>query len=87
MGFQGVLAAVPLAYVLPALSYLQLEEGYVFSRKKLPAVAVVTFGLSVAILGALFLIMDFDTIDTCSHGKVMPYCFSNTTAVNSSVAI
>lgn len=29
---QGVLAAVPLAYVLPALCYLKLEEGTSFQR-------------------------------------------------------
>lgn len=74
MHLQGVLAAVPLAYVLPALCYLQLEEGHAFSPKKLPALGVVLFGLTVAVLGVLFLIMDFDQVDTCSHGKVMPYC-------------
>ncbi|KAK9737941.1 Transmembrane amino acid transporter protein [Popillia japonica] len=65
----GVLAAVPLAYVLPALSYLQLEEGFILSRRKIPALAVVTFGLTVAILGAVFLFVDFSEVDTCSHGK------------------
>lgn len=33
----GILAAVPLAYVLPALCYLRLEEGPLLSKKKLPA--------------------------------------------------
>nr|XP_022904579.1 putative sodium-coupled neutral amino acid transporter 11 [Onthophagus taurus] len=70
----GVLAAVPLAYILPAISYLRLEEGFVFSRRKLPALSVVVFGLTVAILGVVFLIADFNEVDTCSHGKVMPYC-------------
>ncbi|CAH0549310.1 unnamed protein product [Brassicogethes aeneus] len=70
----GVLAAVPLAYILPALSYLQLEEGYILSKRKVPALCVVIFGMTVAILGVLFLIWDFNEIDTCSHGKVMSYC-------------
>ncbi|KRT82534.1 Amino acid transporter, partial [Oryctes borbonicus] len=82
----GVLAAVPLAYVLPALSYLQLEEGFILSRRKIPALAVVMFGLTVAILGALFLFVDFSEIDTCSHGKIMPYCL-NATFTNHSVAV
>lgn len=69
-----MLAAVPLAYILPALCFIQLEEGAVFSSKKLPALGVVLFGLTVAILGVFFLIMDFDKVDTCSHGKVMSYC-------------
>lgn len=72
--FQGVLAAVPLAYVLPALCYLKLEEGNVFTRHKVPAIALVVFGMTVAVLGVIFLIIDFDEVDTCSHGKVMFYC-------------
>ncbi|XP_074039521.1 putative sodium-coupled neutral amino acid transporter 11 isoform X2 [Leptinotarsa decemlineata] len=70
----GVLAAVPLAYVLPALCYLRLEEGFVLCRKKIPALGVVIFGLTVAVLGAILLIIDFDQIDTCLEGKVMEYC-------------
>lgn len=79
-----MLAAVPLAYVLPALCYLQLEEGHIFSQRKIPALFVVLFGLIVALFGVIFLIVDFDTVDTCSHGRVMEYCnnFSNTTLNN-----
>jgi sodium-coupled neutral amino acid transporter 11 len=79
LSLQGVLAAVPLAYVLPAVSYLQLEEGHVLSVKKLPALVVVLFGITVAFLGVVFLIVDFNEVDTCSHGKVMDYCFNNVT--------
>ncbi|KAJ8953683.1 hypothetical protein NQ314_007291 [Rhamnusium bicolor] len=77
----GVLAAVPLAYVLPALCYLQLEEGFILCRKKLPALGVVFFGLTVAILGAIFLVIDFDKAHTCSHGKPMDYCSTNITNI------
>ncbi|CAG9815167.1 unnamed protein product [Phaedon cochleariae] len=81
----GVLAAVPLAYVLPALCYLQLEEGFIFCRKKLPALGVVLFGLTVAILGAVFLIIDFDQIDTCIEGTVMEYCNTTSLVVNQTI--
>ncbi|XP_050315679.1 putative sodium-coupled neutral amino acid transporter 11 [Anthonomus grandis grandis] len=70
----GVLAAVPLAYVLPALCYLRLEEGVVFGREKLPALGVAIFGLTVAALGVIFLFMDLDQVNQCSHGLVMEYC-------------
>ncbi|XP_072392712.1 putative sodium-coupled neutral amino acid transporter 11 [Diabrotica undecimpunctata] len=70
----GVLAAVPLAYVLPALCYLRLEEGFIFCRKKLPALGVGMFGLIVAIMGAIFLIVDFNQVDTCIESQVMEYC-------------
>lgn len=74
MCLQGVLAAVPLAYVLPALSYLKLEEGNILSKRKLPALGLFLFGAIVAFFGAIFLMIDFDEVDTCSHGVVMEYC-------------
>lgn len=80
-----MLAAVPLAYVLPALCYIKLEEGEIFSRKKAPAIALVAFGMTVAVLGVIFLIIDFDEVDTCSHGKVMFYCNATETK-NTSIA-
>ncbi|XP_048521546.1 putative sodium-coupled neutral amino acid transporter 11 isoform X2 [Dendroctonus ponderosae] len=70
----GVLAAVPLAFVLPAFCYLRLEEGRIFDRNKLPALGVAFFGLSVTTLGVIFLFMDIDQINQCSHGVVMDYC-------------
>ncbi|KAK5638683.1 hypothetical protein RI129_012978 [Pyrocoelia pectoralis] len=77
----GILAATPLAYVLPALCYLKLEEGYIFSRKKLPAVGLALFGLLVTILGVFFICADFNEVDTCSHGKIMSYCMENFTLI------
>ncbi|KAJ8939336.1 hypothetical protein NQ318_005697 [Aromia moschata] len=77
----GVLAAVPLAYVLPALCYLRLDEGFILCRHKLPALGVVLFGLVVAVLGAVFIILDFEKVHTCSHGEVMGYCLSGNETV------
>jgi len=68
------LAAVPLAYLLPALCYCKLEEGSVFSRKKLPALLTATFGAVVAVMGTVMLVVDFDTASECSHGVSMSYC-------------
>lgn len=64
--------------MLPALIYLKLKDGQIFSKEKLPALGLLIFGVLVAVLGVLFLILDFDQVDTCSHGKVMKYC-ENTT--------
>lgn len=69
----GVLAAVPLAYVLPALSYVKLEEGSLISAKKLPALLLGLFGLVVAVLGVIMLATNYQKIDSCSH-DTMPYC-------------
>ncbi|KAL3270436.1 hypothetical protein HHI36_020991 [Cryptolaemus montrouzieri] len=78
----GVLAAVPLAYVLPALSYLRLSEGSAFNREKIPALGVVIFGVSIAFFGVLFLFLDFDKFNVCSHGAVMSYCLPQNTTSN-----
>lgn len=83
----GILAAVPLAYVLPGLCYLKLEEGPVLSSKKLPALGLMTAGVFAAVSGLLLLILYNDTSGSCVHGKVMPYCIdsSNNTSFNSSI--
>ncbi|XP_045468250.1 putative sodium-coupled neutral amino acid transporter 11 [Harmonia axyridis] len=77
----GVLAAVPLAYVLPALSYLRLSEGSAFSRENIRALGVVIFGVSIAAFGVLFLFMDFDKFNVCSHGAIMEYCKPQNTTI------
>jgi hypothetical protein len=75
--FQGVLAAVPLAYVLPAISYLKLEEGHLFSHKKFPALCLAIFGIIIAVLGIVLLFTNSNEVDTCSHGHEPSYCFVN----------
>lgn len=59
------------------------------SSKKIPAVGVAMFGLIVAVLGIVFLIVDFDQVDTCSHGRVMDYCIDtpiNVTTITPTVS-
>lgn len=75
----GILAAVPLAYVLPGLCYLKLEEGPIFSSKKLPALGLMTAGILAAISGLLLIIINSSSAGTCFHGKIMPYCIDNST--------
>ncbi|PSN36021.1 putative sodium-coupled neutral amino acid transporter 11 [Blattella germanica] len=74
----GVLAAVPLAYILPAVSYLKLEEGSIFTKKKFPAMCLALFGIIIAILGVVLLILNSKK-DTCSHGSEPLYCSINNT--------
>ncbi|XP_032674959.1 putative sodium-coupled neutral amino acid transporter 11 isoform X2 [Odontomachus brunneus] len=75
----GILAAVPLAYILPGLCYLKLEEGPILSSKKLPALGLMTAGILAAISGLLLIIINSSSTGSCFHGKIMPYCVSNTT--------
>jgi len=83
--FKGILAAVPLAYLLPALCYCRLESGSLFSRKKMPALLTALVGAVVAIMGTIMLIVNFDTASECSHGVSMSYCraLDNVTNLNS----
>lgn len=69
---------MPLAFVLPAVCYLKLEQGSIFSRQKLPAVGLALFGLVVAGVGLALLILNFSDLDTCRHGKGLDYCFNST---------
>lgn len=73
----GILAAVPLAYVLPALCYLRLEEGSLLSAKKLPALGLMISGVFAALSGLLLVIFNSSSNDSCLHGKIMPYCIVN----------
>ncbi|XP_015604792.1 putative sodium-coupled neutral amino acid transporter 11 isoform X2 [Cephus cinctus] len=76
----GILAAVPLAYILPALCYLKLEEGPLLSSKKLPALGLLIAGVLAAVSGLLLVIFNNDTAASCVHGMKMPYCYHNSTS-------
>lgn len=75
----GILAAVPLAYILPALCYLRLEEGSIFSSKKLAALGLLVAGVFVAVSGLLLLIFNDHSSGSCAHGQIMSYCVDNFT--------
>ncbi|KAK0175562.1 hypothetical protein PV327_009302 [Microctonus hyperodae] len=77
----GILAAVPLAYVLPALCYLRLEEGSLLSSKKIPAIALLAAGAFTAIAGLYLIIFQNDSVNSCKHGQIMPYCWNNSTII------
>ncbi|XP_043281271.1 putative sodium-coupled neutral amino acid transporter 11 [Venturia canescens] len=75
----GILAAVPLAYILPALCYLKLEEGSIWSVRKLPALGLLLAGVLAALSGLFLVIFNNDTAQSCVHGKIMSYCMENST--------
>ncbi|CAD6233339.1 GSCOCG00007144001-RA-CDS [Cotesia congregata] len=83
----GILAAVPLAYILPALCYLRLEEGPLLSSKKIPAIGLLIAGTFTAIAGLYLLIFHNNSADSCKHGQIMPYCLTNTTTTNVSTTM
>ncbi|KAK7066891.1 hypothetical protein SK128_005131 [Halocaridina rubra] len=71
----GIVCAVPLAYILPAFCYIKLEEGGLITRSKLPAWGVATFGVVSFIVGVVSLFRNIEVLSQCSHGKQMFYCF------------
>ena len=86
---QGLLAAIPLAYVLPGLAFIQLEPHSLFSREKLPALGLVVFGVIFTIAGVSVLIPDL--AGDCKSDIVMGYCKNETdfaeTSTSSRVAV
>ncbi|XP_077515384.1 putative sodium-coupled neutral amino acid transporter 11 isoform X2 [Amblyomma americanum] len=70
----GVLAAIPLAYILPAATYLKVENGPLLSWAKIPALMLAVCGAAVAICGTVVAILDISSGVSCSHGADMHYC-------------
>ncbi|KAI8128432.1 hypothetical protein FF38_10022 [Lucilia cuprina] len=71
----GLMAAIPLAYILPGLAYIQMDPNPLLSREKLPALGLVVFGALVTILGAVVLLPSID--EDCRADIVMDYCKSS----------
>lgn len=70
----GVLAAVPLAYILPAVTYLKLDPGRLFTVEKLPAFLLAGVGVIVAVSGTFLAVVDVVRGISCSHGREHSYC-------------
>ncbi|KAG4076662.1 hypothetical protein HA402_001949 [Bradysia odoriphaga] len=70
----GLLAAIPLAYILPGLAYIQMEPHSWTSREKLPAVGLVVFGTIVTIAGAAVLLPGL--LGDCKSNTDLGYCKS-----------
>ncbi|XP_071539182.1 putative sodium-coupled neutral amino acid transporter 11 [Panulirus ornatus] len=77
----GILCAIPLAYILPPLCFLRLEEGALWARNKWTACGVITFGVVTMVIGTVSLFTNMSVLSQCSHGVEMPYCFKNETQV------
>ena len=80
---QGLIAAIPLAYVLPAACYLMVEGGEWWRWRKIPALLTLASGLVIIVWGLLVIAINgFRT--NCSHGVEMEYCREAFKGVNSS---
>ena len=72
--FQGVLAASPLAFIIPPLCVMKLRQEPVFSKNNIIPILIATFGILVTVIGFIMAIYNFSEGTQCSHGVDMPYC-------------
>ena len=86
--FQGVMAAAPLAFIIPPLCIMKLRQEPVFSKNNVIPILIATFGILVAVIGFIMAIYNFSKGSQCSHGVDMPYCESAeiTTPVTTNVS-
>jgi len=74
-GIQGVINASPLAYILPALCVLKLQQERIAQWRNLPCILTALFGVSVSVIGLALAIVEIASgLQGCSHGRDLPYC-------------
>lgn len=70
-----MLAAAPLAFILPAVCFIKVQEGSILSKDKFPAFLTALFGVAVAVSGLVLLVYNLAMGEACSHGKEPAYCY------------
>jgi sodium-coupled neutral amino acid transporter 11 len=71
----GVINAAPLAYILPALCVLKLQQDRIASWHNLPCILTALFGVGVSLVGFIMAVIEIAAgLPGCSHGHEMPYC-------------
>lgn len=70
----GIFSAIPLAFVLPAVIYIRLEDGPLLSKRKIPAILLAIFGCFTAIVGSLLLLRNWKQYLSCNKNRDMFYC-------------
>jgi len=72
---QGVINAAPLAYILPALCVLKLQQERIAQWRNLPCILTALFGVSVSVIGLALAVVEIASgLPDCSHGRDPPYC-------------
>ncbi len=73
--------AAPLAYIFPALCVMKLQNERLLSVKNIPTIATGVFGILVAVIGFIMVIVEIAGGITCSHGQEMAYCLEKDTGL------
>lgn len=76
LSLQGVVNAAPLAFILPPLCVMRLQNEPFLKLKNLPYLLTAGFGLFSAMIGTVLIIYDLAIGVTCIHGKEPRYCLA-----------
>jgi len=79
----GILAAVPLAFIFPSLCYLKLQSKPWLGWSQAPALSMAGFGILVATCGLGLLIQQ--GVPSCSHGANPCYSVNSTWMYNTTI--
>ncbi|CAH1788298.1 unnamed protein product [Owenia fusiformis] len=70
----GVLNAAPLAYIIPPLCVMKLQQEPILCRKNIGPLTCALFGALVCVIGMVMWIYNLAQGVTCNHGREMAYC-------------
>lgn len=68
-----MIAAIPLAYIIPPLCYIRLEAGSLTSLAKIPAVLLASFGIIVTTVGTISIFTN--VCDHHHHHCILQYLY------------
>ena len=66
--------AAPLAYIIPALCVMKLQNERMISVNNIPYLATAAFGATVSVVGLIMVVVQVVQGLHCSHGQELPYC-------------
>uniref|UniRef100_A0A2P2I2Q8 Putative sodium-coupled neutral amino acid transporter 11 n=1 Tax=Hirondellea gigas TaxID=1518452 RepID=A0A2P2I2Q8_9CRUS len=75
----GIFLACPMAFLIPAATFIKAGGGNLMSKKNASAWFVILFGVVAGLTGFVTLVINWSDVSTCSHGKEMDYCLVNGT--------
>lgn len=81
---QGVLAAAPLAFIIPPLCVMKLRQEPIFSKDNIIPILITSFGSIVASVGFIMAIVNFSKGYQCSHGAEPDFCIPNERSLTNS---
>jgi len=83
------MAAIPLAYILPAACYLRLDTtgSWWKSWQKIPSLLMAVFGTVIAVSGLVMIFVNWGINASCSHGVEMSYCTSTASTGKATIRV